>query len=101
MPCVKRDVRASFPTHGRAFATLSDSRTLREHDVEINPVAHLACLNTPKGPALAAPLQREHSYIEAMVRETDHFAVLCATRVGEARWDIKENVGRGDKRVNG
>ncbi len=84
---VERGVRASFPTHGRASATLSDGHALREHDVEINPLAHLACLNTPKGPALAAPLQREHSYIED--RETDHFAVLCAMRVGEVGYQRK------------
>ena len=32
-----------------------------------------------------------------MPRESYHFAVLCATRVGAARWEIEENVGRGDE----
>ncbi len=84
---VERGVHASFPTHRRAFATLSDGHTLREHDIEINPLAHLACLNMPKGPTLVALLQREHSYIED--REMDHFAVLCAMQVGEVGYQRK------------
>jgi hypothetical protein len=91
-------VRASFPTRGRAFATLSNGRALRERDITINPIAHLTCPNTPKGSALAPPLQWEHGRtIETMSRKTNHFAVLCATRVGAAGWEIKENVGSGDE----
>lgn len=32
-----------------------------------------------------------------MPRESYHFAVLCATRVGAARWEIEENVGHRDE----
>ena len=53
-------VRAPFPTRGRALATFSNRRGLRERDVAIDPITHLTCPHTPKGPALAAPLQREH-----------------------------------------
>jgi hypothetical protein len=91
-------VRAPFPTRGRALATFPNRRVLCKCDVAIDPVAHLTCTHTPKGPALAAPLQREHSRaVEPMPRESYHLAVLCAAWVGAARWEIEENVGRGDK----
>jgi hypothetical protein len=32
-----------------------------------------------------------------MPGESYHFAVLCATRVGAARWEIEEYVGRRDE----
>ena len=32
-----------------------------------------------------------------MPRESYHFAVLCATGVRATRWEIEENVGRGDE----
>lgn len=90
-------IRAPFPTRGRALATIPNRRAFRERDVAIDPVAHLTCPNTPKGPALAAPLQREHGRaVEAMPGESYHFAVLRATRVGASRREIEENVGRGD-----
>jgi hypothetical protein len=91
-------IRAPFPTRRRTLATFPNRRVLCECDVAIDPIAHLTCPNTPKGPALAAPLQREHGRaVEAMPGESYHFAVLCATRVGAARWEIEENVGCGDE----
>jgi hypothetical protein len=91
-------IRAPFPTRGRALAAFPNRRALCERDVAIDPIAHLTCPHTPKGPALAAPFQREHSRaVEAMPRESYHFAVLCAAWVGAARWEIEENVGRGDE----
>ena len=91
-------VRAPFPTRGGALATFPNRRSLRERNVAIDPIAHLTCPNTPKGPALAAPLECEHGRaVEAMPRESYHFTVLGATRVGTARWEIEENVGRGDE----
>ncbi len=90
-------IRAPLSARGGALATLPNRRVLSERDVAIDPIAHLTRPHTPKGPALAAPLQREHSSaIEAVPRESDHFAVLCATWVGATRWEIEKNVGGGD-----
>jgi len=95
--CRPSRVRAPFPARGGALATLPNRRALRERDVAIDPIAHLTRPHTPKGPTLAAPLQREHSRaVEAVPGESDHFAVLRATRVGAARWEIEKYVGGGD-----
>jgi hypothetical protein len=52
--------------------------------------------------ALVAPFQRENSHaIEAMpsLRESYHFEVLCATRVGTARWEIESRRSSGARRA--
>jgi hypothetical protein len=69
-------------------------------DVAIDPIVHLTCPHTPKGPvyALAAPLQRESCRaIKAMPREPYHFVVFYPTRVEAARWEIEENIAHGDE----
>jgi hypothetical protein len=95
-PC---GVNAAFPARGGgALATLSHGRVHGERDVAIDPVAHLACSHAPKRPAPPAPLQREHRRsVEAMSRKSDHLAVLCATRVGAAGWEVEKDIGRGDE----
>jgi hypothetical protein len=92
-------IRAPFPTcGGGALAALTHGRVLRERDVAVDPIAHLACSHAPKGPTPAATLKREHSRaIEAVPREADHLAVLRATRVGAARGEIEEDISRGDE----
>ena len=94
-PC---GVNAPFPARGGALATLPHGRVYGERDVAIDPVAHLACSHAPKRPAPATPLQREHRRsVEAMSRKSDHLAVLCATRVGAAGWEVEKDIGRGDE----
>ena len=94
-PC---GVHAPLPARRGALATLPHRRVLGKRDVAIDPIAHLACSHPPKRPAPPAPLQREHGRaVQAVSRKSDHLAVLCATRVRAARWEVKEDIGCGDE----
>lgn len=101
-----RRPRRTLPIRARrrALATLPEGslpkrRVLRERDVAVDPIAHLARAHAAKGgPVPAAALEREHRRaVEAVAREADHLAVLRAARVGTPRGEIEEDVGGGDE----
>jgi hypothetical protein len=103
-----RRIHAPFPARARArarrrrFAALPDAkpgpagRIVRKRNVAVDPIAHLARADASKGSVPTTAFQREHrSTVEAVAREPDHLAVLCAARVRTTRREIKEDVGGG------